>query len=426
MRRETYTKFLAVAIASATTVGMVGVPGNENVNVKAEEVTTTANETTTKSEQTTTSDATNNKNIITGKCGNEVKYAYDEKTKEVRVTGKGEMWDGMYIQDIEDANKVIIEDGVTSIGGYNFLECHNEIKLEIPASVKEIHSDAFRDVTKVVFNTTMKEVHPYAFRYVDTVEFKADVVGFDDHSIYANKAIIHGEAQDLAKATFGSYSCDYVIADDNNKVNIKSKMLISADEKVVYSLAERESKDQMIIPDTVVKIQPYAFSNVDINEIKFGANVEEIGANAFYNCNINKLTLNKKIKSIGDLAFAYNQFKNVTVYTGTKFGDNVFDTKVTLKYTGKLKKMKTLLNSNINNGTVKANFNKISDVKNYEITIKQGKKTVKYKTTKNNYKFKIPASFKSGNFKVSVRGYKTVKNKKVYTKSSNTVILEKE
>ena len=74
----------------------------------------------------------------------------------------------------------------------------------------------------------------------------------------------------------------------------------------------------------------------------------------------------------------------------------------------------------------KVNFNKISDVKNYEMTIKQGKKTVKYKTTKNNYKFKIPASFKSGNFKVSVRGYKTVKNKKVYTKSSNTVILEKE
>lgn len=36
---------------------------------------------------------TKNTKLVEGKCGDNVKYIYDENTKTLTISGKGEMWD---------------------------------------------------------------------------------------------------------------------------------------------------------------------------------------------------------------------------------------------------------------------------------------------------------------------------------------------
>lgn len=84
------------------------------------------------------------------KCGENLTYSYDPDDGNVLIiSGIGPMWNYCYDVD-EDCSPwhssihtVIIEDGVTSIGGDAFYNCSMLVNVVIPKTVKDIGSYAF-------------------------------------------------------------------------------------------------------------------------------------------------------------------------------------------------------------------------------------------------------------------------------------------
>ncbi|MCR5835080.1 MAG: leucine-rich repeat domain-containing protein [Lachnospiraceae bacterium] len=416
MKKTIYTKMLAVAIAAATTIGTVGATAYVPVNVMADAVAqeTTVNQTT----------------AITGKIGNEVKYSYDTVKKELTISGKGEMWDGAKIKGVLDAEKIVIEEGITSVGGENFIDFQNKLDVTLPSTLTTINEKAFNQVKKIAFTKNIKKVCTNAFNSIEIAEFMGDVVGFDYESIAVKKVILHGAAQELAKATGGVID-GVVIAEDNEKVQIKDLLVLSRDGKTLYCSTNYtrmgDDIEKVTIPDTVETIVPYALTGSRISYLILGGNVENIGESAFESSVIKKITVNKKLKTIESYAFNNTRLKKIKINKNTVVKPAAFDSNVVIEHNTKFKKMQApIYSATLKKNTINVVFNKLAGVKNYEVTVKKGKTVEKYTTTKNSISKKLSAKLKKGNKKitVTVRGYKLVNKKKVFTKASIPVTVE--
>ncbi len=416
MKKTIYTKMIAAAIAAATTIGTVGATAYVPVNVMADAVAqeTTVNQSTT----------------VTGKIGNEVKYSYDTVKKELTISGKGEMWDGAKIKGVLDAEKVVIEEGITSVGGENFIDFQNELDVTLPSTLTTINEKAFNQVKKIAFTNNIKKVCTNAFNSIEIAEFMGDVVGFDYESIVVKKVILHGAAQELAKATGGVID-GVVIAEDNEKVQIKDLLVLSRDGKTLYCSTNYarmgDDIEKVTIPDTVETIVPYALTGSRISYLILGANVENIGESAFESSVIKKITVNKKLKTIESYAFNNTRLKKIKINKNTVVKPAAFDSNVVIEHNTKFKKMQApIYSATLKKNTINVVFNKLTGVKNYEVTVKKGKTVEKYTTTKNSISKKLSAKLKKGNKKitVTVRGYKLVNKKKVFTKASIPVTVE--
>ena len=95
--------------------------------------------------------------LATGQCGDDVTYTIYSDMSMV-ISGTGEMWGytnngnfGLHINDdyYQSIEKVIIEDGVTNIGGSAFRGCTSLTSIDIPNSVTSFGVFAFEDCTSL-------------------------------------------------------------------------------------------------------------------------------------------------------------------------------------------------------------------------------------------------------------------------------------
>ena len=84
------------------------------------------------------------------KCGQDASWSLDKKTRTLHISGKGPMtnYDEHHHiapwHDIIHINKIVISDGITSIGSYAFTDCvHPNLIVQIPNSVERIEEGAF-------------------------------------------------------------------------------------------------------------------------------------------------------------------------------------------------------------------------------------------------------------------------------------------
>ena len=120
--------------------------------------------------------AAKGKVIDFGYCGENVEYElYDDYT--LRIYGNGMMDDyraylstdkevpwGIELQ--KKIKEVVIENGVTHIGGYSFKECASLTKVTIPNSVKSIGYSAFYRCTalaNITISNSLTNIGPWAF-----------------------------------------------------------------------------------------------------------------------------------------------------------------------------------------------------------------------------------------------------------------------
>ena len=85
-----------------------------------------------------------------GKCGENVTYNYVEATNTLTISGTGAMTDYYGYPNLIPWNSyrssiktTIIENGITSIGGYAFYKCSGLISVTIPNSVTSIGNSVF-------------------------------------------------------------------------------------------------------------------------------------------------------------------------------------------------------------------------------------------------------------------------------------------
>ena len=108
-----------------------------------------------------------------GTCGKNVKWSLDA-SGTLTISGSGAMDDYSYASNsqapwywsFEDIKKVVISNGVTSIGSWAFNDCSNLTSVTMPNTVTTIGADAFRkctSLTTVKFSSNLKTISDNAF-----------------------------------------------------------------------------------------------------------------------------------------------------------------------------------------------------------------------------------------------------------------------
>ena len=231
------------------------------------------------------------KNVIkSGYCGQNVKYElYDDYI--LRIYGNGAMstfvyWgDGVlhdtsvpWIYEIKKIKSVVIEEGVTHIGGDSFHDCYALSKVTIPNSVKSIGFAAFREcyaLTKVTIPNSVNHIGQEAFcgcRSLAEVNIPNGITSIENYA--------------FADCAF----------------------------------------TELTIPSSVKSIGDGAFNGChEITEITIPSNVKSIGKYAFAACPLTKVNISNGVTSIGDHAFFGTDLEYVKIGKDvTEIGDQAF------------------------------------------------------------------------------------------------------
>ena len=222
--------------------------------------------------------------VKTGKCGDNVTYSLDTETGVLTISGTGDMADYSTYRPFDDNNSVesvIIENGVTSIGGGVFEYCTSLISVTIPNSVTSIGDSAFFGCTSLT-----------------SVTIPNSVTSIGDSAFY--------NCTSLTSVTIPN-------------------TVTSIGDSAFYNCT---SLTGVTIPDSVTSIGRSAFSTCkSLISVTIPNSVTSIGRSAFSNCtSLKSVTIPNSVTSIGDYAFY------VCYFTSENFVNN---SNVELDYSSK-------------------------------------------------------------------------------------------
>lgn len=248
---------------------------------------------------------------VTGKCGANVYYSYNESTQKLTISGKGPMydyddmmddysypWRGCSIKFLE------IEDGVTSVGDFNFSN-KGMISLSLPNSVTSIGQCAFYgcgSLNSIALPNSLTRIGNNAFtgcNNLTTIVSEIMNPYSIDNSVFSSvfskaKLIVPKGTISKYKATDGWKSfANIVEATGNEEADI-------TDNGIYYHLKSDGSLEVTGLASwTTVADIP---SSIIVNGTKY--RVTSIGAYAFKGrSDIMYLSIPYSIKSIGEYAF---------------------------------------------------------------------------------------------------------------------------
>lgn len=213
-----------------------------------------------------------------GTINNELRWEVVLPEGELIISGSGNMIDYDGISSVpwykyrKIIKKVILGDGVLSIGKYAFGEFENLESISIPASVTSINNYAF----------------------------------------------------------YGCIGLKGIIVDENNVkyLNDECGVLYDKQKSVIIKYPAQNETPSYFLPNSVKIVSEYAFEYAShLENINFGNSVESIGSYAFYNCNdLNKIVIPGGVTSIGDYAFyGCSSLTSVTIPNSvTSIGKSAF------------------------------------------------------------------------------------------------------
>ena len=226
-----------------------------------------------------------------GTCGRTITWTLDNQGK-VTLSGSGDMQEGspffLYRSQIKS---VVIESGITSIGGEVFRDCSSLTSVTIPNGVTRIGHDAFRGCS------SLKSV---------SIPGTVNTIGYTAFSNCSSltAVTVPDSVTDLGSGAF--YEC-------SNMTGVKLPATLSSVGAQMFYKCVKLS--EISIPSTVTSIMSDAFNGCSaLTEVTIPDNVTEIGDYAFYECrNLKSIKVPDGLKTIGQRAFA--ACKNITSFT---------------------------------------------------------------------------------------------------------------
>ena len=237
-----------------------------------------------------------------GTCGENLTWSLDDETGELVISGTGNMPSSYYYsapwRSISSSiEKVIIGDSVKNIASDAFEWCENLTSVTIGNGVTSIGDSAFEhcdSLTNVIIGDSVKNIASDAFYECNSltdVYYTGDLAGW-------------------CGINFSDYPANPMHYADNLYIDGN---LLSGD---------------VVIPDTVKSIAPYAFYNCkSLTSVTIPDSVTNIGYDAFCSCDwLTNITIGNSVTSIGDRAFFYcSRIKNITIPDSvTSIGENAF------------------------------------------------------------------------------------------------------
>ncbi len=119
-----------------------------------------------------------NVRFVDNKCGDHAQWDIDDNGT-LTISGTGDMYDfgsghtGPWKEYKDEIKKVVIEDGITSIGSGAFYNCQSITSVTIPDSVTKIGEDAFNNdqqLTEVNIPASVTTIDKYAFYYCQALK----------------------------------------------------------------------------------------------------------------------------------------------------------------------------------------------------------------------------------------------------------------
>ncbi len=228
-----------------------------------------------------------------GKCGKNVKWSYDKKTKTVTISGKGAManygGDNVYAPPWSDLDvrKIVVKKGVTTIGDKAFAHCENLQSVTIPEGVTSLGIEIFFDSTKLGTITLPKSL------------------------------------KKVNRATFyGAYVSGYKVASGNKYFSASKGVLFNKKKTSLVAYPFRSKATSYTIPKTVKSIEPYAFSTeangtCKLKKITVPTSVTSVKDDAF--CSLYNCKVYFKGKAPKNLYKGLGRYASITIYYVKKY-----------------------------------------------------------------------------------------------------------
>ncbi len=236
---------------------------------------------------------------ISDTCGDNATWTYNFTTHTLTISGTGAMYDydvdnrpwEVYEDEIE---KVVVVNGITTIGICAFNGCEKLASVTIPASVTTIKSRAFSYCQSLI-----------SFTIPDTVTTLGAVFG----SCYNLKDVVIGEGiTEISNSLF--YDC-------NNLENVTIKGDITSVGRMAFYRCT--SLKEIDLGNSVTKIEEYAFEDcTNLESIKLGNSLTTIEQWAFGDCtSLASITFPDTLTTIGNYAFTgCNNLKTIAIGSG--------------------------------------------------------------------------------------------------------------
>ena len=252
--------------------------------------------------------------VESGKCGDDLTYTItgdDANGYTLTISGTGDMYDytwdenAPWYDERKNVVKVVIEDGVTSIGNYSFYYYVKLKTIEIKSEINRIGDGAFyscKNMNAVKLPESVTNIGYSAFDGCSSLEEIVIPDGIDSIDIY----------------TFRNCS-------SLKSVKLPESITSIAD----YSFDGCTNLNYVKIPDGVTSIGTYAFSNCEnLTSFTIPEAVTLIGWGAFMNCkSLMEITIPKKVATIGNYTFRNcSSLKSVKLPESvTNIGYSAFD-----------------------------------------------------------------------------------------------------
>ena len=244
--------------------------------------------------------------VESGKCGENLTWTFDSNGT-LTISGTGAM-DDYYLANEpwgdeypspwhhwfgdQEIKKVVIEEGVTSIGSYAFYGRGLMGSVSLPESLTRIGRNAFE----------------YCAR-LKSVRIPAAVT-------YLGGLVFHGceELTDITVAPGNKMFC----SDDRGVVFDKDRL--------VLLLAPNGISGSYTVPDSVLEITDYAFYGCrNLNHVELNDDLTYIGLCSFMECGLKEVRVPENVNYIGSCAFDGTNVRAITIpYSVTYMGQDIF------------------------------------------------------------------------------------------------------
>ena len=186
----------------------------------------------------------------------------------------------------EEIVKVVVEDGVSSVGNYAFFNEFLKTK-----------DNKFCNVTSVVLPGSLRTIGNYAFygSGISNIQLKDGLLSIGECA-FMNTALVEITIP-LSVTKIGS-----------------------------ESFRNANQLTRVTLSDNMTDIPQMAFYDCNIDDVKFPKTLKTIGKSAFQNCNLKEIILPKTVESIETHAFLNNKsIKKIYIpYSVTRIGDEAF------------------------------------------------------------------------------------------------------
>ena len=271
-----------------------------------------------------------------GSCGDGVTWSYVADTKILSIAKTGDGTGAMANYNINNQpwrefniTKVVIGEGVTSIGDDAFFVYPSLLSVEIPASVTSIGGSAFYNctgLTSVSFATgsQLASIGTYAFyncTNLASITIPNGVTTISNNAFNSaglTSIAIPASVTSIGSLAFmGCTSLETITVDEGNAIYESPGDCNAIIDKTKTSKTLVIGCKGTTIPNNVTSIGDDAFENcTGLTIIEIPASVTSIGASAFYNCSglASVIVHATSVPTLGSVAFDRNASSGRKIY----------------------------------------------------------------------------------------------------------------